>query len=552
MRIFLLWLVTLFSVASQAATITQEEAKAKAERLLGKKMMGVQMACARANHVQESPTYYLFNAEDGQGFVITAADEGMGDVLGYSQTSSIPVGGKMPCGLEFFLNIYDQVVVSLREQGETFASQVNSTTNEDGAFLYTAEWGQDAPYNNMCPVVDGKHCVTGCVATGMAEILHFWKWPLKSEGYGWATIGSGAPFGSSLEHEYNWEAMKNTTPENLASTESWQTLSQLLYDCGLSVNMVYGTGGSGSSMSSAMKAFYSNFGYNPNTLRIYHKDCFTDEEWFSIIKNEIDAGRPVCESAQTYDEKNDAYEGHFFVVDGYDLNGMLHVNWGWDGSSNAYYSPLLMNPSTFKFNISNILLAGIIPAKNGETGTPTEYMTMKYAPEISVSGENLRSITFSVSAGGFMNINANDYRWQVTVGLFNTNNEMIADLKTGRVLTSVELSAGYYTNSMYNVACKLSGNYPDGDYALRIVFREYGTQDWLLPDTYGGKNKNAIYVKIQGNTYTVTDGSNYLTGVSTVSTTTASPQHTIYDLYGRKVNNLRKGIFVKDGKKVIY
>jgi len=62
MRIFLLWLVTLFSVASQAATITQEEAKAKAERLLGKKMMGVQMACARANHVQESPTYYLFNS----------------------------------------------------------------------------------------------------------------------------------------------------------------------------------------------------------------------------------------------------------------------------------------------------------------------------------------------------------------------------------------------------------------------------------------------------------------------------------------------------------
>lgn len=551
----LLWVTIMFSLVTQAGTLTQEEAKIKAEGLLGKTVEEVQTTNSRTNYIQEAPAYYLFNAEDGQGFVIMAADEEMGDILGYSKNASIPIGEKIPCGLEFYLNAYEHAVVASRDHSTSYASYNNTTLDEHGdAFLYTAEWGQGAPYNNMCPIINGSHCVTGCVATGLAELMYYWKWPVKGTGYSWATIGEGDPIGASLEHEYNWAAMMNTTKENLASAEASEAIAQLMYDCGLSVNMVYGTGGSGSSMSMAMKALFSYFGYNPNTLRILHKDCCTDDEWFSNLKYEIDAGRPVLVSAQSRNDKTDELEGHFFVIDGYDSKGMLHVNWGWDGEYNAYYSPLLMNPSaTMKFNIRNIILMGITPAKNGETGTPTEYMTMQYAPIVSVSGENLKSIGFNVITGGFMNINANDHKWQATIGLFNTKNEMLADVKSSRVFATIDLPAGYYTyEQSHQISCKIPTGYPDGDYALRVVFRESGTQQWLLPDTYGGKAKNGIYIKMLGDRFKVTDGTDYMTSVSAPEVNPSAGQEPLYDLFGRKANTTRKGIYIQNGRKVVY
>ena len=54
--------------------------------------------------------------------------------------------------------------------------------------LIQTEWGQSAPYNYMCPdenMLDKgdkgynaeKRCLTGCVATAMAQIMYYWKWP---------------------------------------------------------------------------------------------------------------------------------------------------------------------------------------------------------------------------------------------------------------------------------------------------------------------------------------------------------------------------------------
>lgn len=44
----------------------------------------------------------------------------------------------------------------------------------------TSQWHQGSPYNDQCPnLTPGKdeHAVVGCVATAMAQIMYYWKWP---------------------------------------------------------------------------------------------------------------------------------------------------------------------------------------------------------------------------------------------------------------------------------------------------------------------------------------------------------------------------------------
>jgi hypothetical protein len=47
------------------------------------------------------------------------------------------------------------------------------------------QWSQVSPYNDLCPVLTpglDEHCVVGCVATAMAQVMYYWKWPLTGTG----------------------------------------------------------------------------------------------------------------------------------------------------------------------------------------------------------------------------------------------------------------------------------------------------------------------------------------------------------------------------------
>jgi len=44
----------------------------------------------------------------------------------------------------------------------------------------TSQWHQDSPYNDQCPLLTpgtDERTAVGCVATALAQILYYWKWP---------------------------------------------------------------------------------------------------------------------------------------------------------------------------------------------------------------------------------------------------------------------------------------------------------------------------------------------------------------------------------------
>ncbi|MBO7434115.1 MAG: C10 family peptidase [Salinivirgaceae bacterium] len=332
--------------------------------------------------------YYIFAAADG-GFAIISADDAVQPVLGYSKTSPvcevsanklfagqldryaeiISIKKKSNMRSRRVLNAWrmfaesDSVVIDSVPVDSVLVDTVLVDTIPVDTIvavdtikpiqLITSTWGQDSPYMDSCPTY------VGCVAVAMGQIMRYHKWPEKGRGwhkyipsenpeYGWLSANFGAT-------TYEWDFM----PDRLRSRSSLvekRAVQQMLYHVGVAVNMSYTEEGSGSSEYIAAMALCTYFNYNHETMKVCAADEYTADDWIALIKSEIDAGRPVLYAGMSSDE------GHAWVVDGYDANDYLHVNWGWDGDFDGYFAPDNLLLETSLYSTDNTAVIGIQPA----------------------------------------------------------------------------------------------------------------------------------------------------------------------------------------------
>jgi hypothetical protein len=232
----------------------------------------------------------------------------------------------------------------------------------------TALWGQYAPYNNLCPVVNGEweRSLTGCVATAMAIIMQANRWPAHGKGviggYTTSTYPTYiAPY-SIESHVYDWDLMSQDDVVN-GNTDRWSeeqifNVAQLIHDCGVASEMDYSHDGSGTITGLLQKAVSNNFSFSKNASMI-KRALYSQDDWFALLKNEIDCGRVIY-----YGALSEA-GGHAFVCDGYETGPMgqqIRINWGWNGSYNGFYSlDLSIEDRKVHFTDDQEALIGLAP-----------------------------------------------------------------------------------------------------------------------------------------------------------------------------------------------
>ena len=136
---------------------------------------------------QGNAAYYVFNNGDSDGFVIVSGDDRTEQVLGYSLDGHID-DGNIPENLKWVLEGYERQISHLQEDsgGSIAQGPMNapkalvSRPVHNSILLKTPYWDQGN--NRMTPEIDGEHCLTGCVATAMAEIMAYHRWPQKRLG----------------------------------------------------------------------------------------------------------------------------------------------------------------------------------------------------------------------------------------------------------------------------------------------------------------------------------------------------------------------------------
>ena len=562
-RIELALLSLSLSLYAMAGTIDVTKAASKAVKMLGKEVVTTNTLTtkvrARVATQSASPAYYIFNAADGKGFVIISGEEAMPELVGYSYTNTFDEANMHP-GLVDMLDYYTQVVNDVRagEVEVDYRPMLRAPKVLAGP-LCKVQWGQDEPYNTLCPEDNGVKCPVGCVATAMAQIMYHFEWPKVGEGslrYACSLPGVSILSSNFSEHEYVWSEMKATKKDNMASETAAAAVAQLSYDCGIASRMDYTAEGSGTLDDQAMYAMYTHFGYKASPLRIEYRNCYaTQEEWNDLVKSEINANRPVLYAG--HDSNGNG--GHEFIVDGYDEEDNFHVNWGWDGKSDGYYAIFTLHPSNsrYTFKESQSMICGIEPDPSGEDKTPPQWRMYLYnAPSVKKDTCQIGE-KFTYTLGEFYNHAGLAHTWTYGAALYSLDGEQLAMLtKVTDKNTHQVLSYYYGHNAQSTVSIAIPEGTADGYYALRTVFRQREKdangqeiyKDFVLPNMEGGQALNNVFIKVENG-----DVIFNVELPAAIDQIAANPlqSHSIYNLYGQPQHGLQRGINIVNGKKIL-
>lgn len=373
----------------QAKAIAEKQAALLGVTIDQKAMTKARKQGSKGEITLSQESYYVFPNANSKGFTIVSGDDRLPEIVGYSSQGSYDENN-LPEGFVSFMkayqNLYNKVNLGDAEALKNLA-EIKAWRNKKNAsaastsavapLLGNIEWDQTSPYNNMCPRYDSVHvAATGCVATAMAQVMAYYKYPkqLKADIPGYVNRWNGIPMEiptiTREEGIYDWDNMlPKYNKEANATQQQKDAVAKLMYHCGAAVKMSYGPE-SAASVSASKLAKY--FGYDADLMMDLSRSSFTLDKWMQIIDTELAAGRPVLYGGQASDG------GHQFICDGKDGEGLYHINWGWSGSQNGYFDLSLLNPekggtgsgnSTEGYNRLCSMTIGIAP-DNGVVDAP--------------------------------------------------------------------------------------------------------------------------------------------------------------------------------------
>ena len=514
-RLILLLIGVVLAFSVNAGTVDRTTAKEKAMKFMpGKHFVESKpFALARARQPEKADAFYVFNAEGNQGYVIISADDRTQEVLGYAEYGNLDET-TMPENMKWWL---EDIARQIEAIGTTLKPAVRNATRASMSAiepLIKTEWGQDGPYNNMCP--DGNHvdfdeagyntnnrCITGCVATAMAQVMYYWQWPNTCEGIDEYSMGHWDNKGTDENPDwkftevckihalpattFEWDKMK-LKYETGDTGEAADAVAKLMRYCGQAATMEYGTDVSLAHLyPSAMVKF---FNYNKD-CRELSRDNYTSANWEQMVYQELAEGRPVLYSGQST-----SYGGHQFIVDGYRSDGLYHMNWGWRYLGS--YSVLTVadvtdeqgmsgsqNESAFQFLQS--ALFGVRPAEDGEVMHPAfyayidEFETKEYTR--ASADANFADVKLSAIINGEYNMEpTEEIDIEIGWGLYQ-NDKFVSCLSAAK--TTLPLYT--YMNLTHTATIFFGAGLPEGNYQICQIYRYADNEDWtqcLNSDVY--------------------------------------------------------------------
>ena len=344
-------------------------------------------------------TYYVVNLAGG-GYVVTSGDTAMEPVLAYSKegvwntnaaenplmamlnidvaatmaelSSANSAGGSSSGGGLRLAAGSGEATASVQQQAAAAKwARLKAAASSKGGrrlmasapsdlrvnYLLATKWGQSGhgenyytPGNGVANNANGHVC--GCVATMGAQTMKYWEWPKNTNitataGWyadvvysggtkkGWnmdgyyqtASSSSKTAWSPAFGGTYDWSYMKNS-PSSSDGTTYKQAIGKLCRDVGLSCYMTYASGGSSSPGSIFGHRLVDQFAYANSKITYGWNDASK-----AAMLASFDAGMP-CPTI---------VPNHAIVADGYGYDGsgtvFVHFNFGWSGSSDAWYTP---------------------------------------------------------------------------------------------------------------------------------------------------------------------------------------------------------------------
>ena len=470
---------------------------------------------SRLVYTAENDRFYVFDRGARGGFVVVSGDDRLPQVLGYGESgdfSSINI----PPSVKYWMDEMNRQIAYLQTHGNAVAHHPAKRVTAVAPLVAT-RWDQGAPYNDQCPTYTTPagatfRAVTGCVATGVAQVMNYYQWPDVGRGSHsyHCNVNDMTPTDLSVDYsqsQYRWDLMLNDYYEN-SSPESCEAVAKLMSDVGISMNMGYGSS-SGAQEVTALQAMKRYFKYNENSY-ILNRDYYSAEEWDQFMFNELIAQRPVIYCGYSIDPTGAS--GHCFILDGVDNDGYYHVNWGWGGSYDGYFLVSVLAPGggmDFKYGQDGFF--GLVPETRANEIEDVMYIRTQLLP-----------VTYSVPVGSRIDLKTDNFNVEgnmldtagyeqqgdrrryyalipMSLGIFDKNG---TERQHQQIDYKQSMDNWYVFNNLFSI--DLLPDLEDGEYKIKLNYSQDGGANYDHETLdFSGKE---LFVKM-----TVRDGIAYLT-----------------------------------------
>ncbi|MBX7240964.1 MAG: C10 family peptidase [Bacteroidia bacterium] len=549
--------LTLLFSAALGQSVSLETAKTVATNFYFSKdftknaRKDIKITDTRVEKTQDETLLYIFTMNE-EGFVIVANEQKVKPVLAYGIQEGGSPDSDNPA-FNYWLKNYKDQIADLRKnhpqyrvpqevtaqwsalQSDNFdreaANQLQKQMNPNGNMntmtvspLLTTNWGQGSSaspsYNYYCPSSGGVTAITGCVATAMAQVMRYYQHPAYGNGsqsytepanynnMGVMTTASygvlSATFGTTT---YGWANMPATI-NSASPLAQRQAVGRLMSHCGISVEMDYSPSSSGANTPDAAAAFEDHFYYSNSGF--LSRSAYTLLLWKTLLKSALDGSKPVLYRGRDNVENT----GHAWVCDGYDANEYFHMNWGWNGSSNGYFSVDDLTPGSGYYNDSQGVIINS-PKSMTLSSTSKSFCYAAASSSVSVTCSSVWTVTDNASwittsaISGFGNGSFNINVTQNTTGAQRTGTVTVKGNGVVRTITVTQKGQVAFTS--------VSTFYP-GTYGAKYSFSITSTGTFTVSD-------NASWITL--NTLSGSSASTSVTFTTTSNTTGAVRNGTI-------------------------
>ncbi len=404
-----------------------------------------------------APALYVFD-QGNEGYLVVSADDVAAPILGYSTTGTFDPNN-IPENMRWWLGQYKlEIEAAAKASAQSYYRAAEDTRQPIEPLIKTT-WNQGEPYNCEAPYyLDGEQCVTGCVATAMAQVMNYHKWPKEFKAdfaYKWGKVGTNLIW-NDPKVVLDWDNMLDSY--NNGYTPAQKTaVGTLMKACGYSVNMNYSSDQSGANSLLITEALVNTFNYDKG-LRNAFRQFYSLTDWENLLYDEVKASRPILLSG------SNSEGGHSFVCDGYQQGGYFHINWGWGGSSDSYFLLSALNPaaqgiggSTSGYNLNQQAIIGIQPA----TTDSKESIVILCDGTFDVSTSETSNNSLYLN-GPFYNFSATTVIGTIGIRFVSKDGTIVKESFYGQNLT-FEIGGGYNLS----VNCSV----PEGSYYVYPVFK---------------------------------------------------------------------------------
>ena len=366
-----------------------------------------------------------------------------GNFLGLSET--IDTGDKIKNDNAFVFSdkiaSADQLAATIaHEAGHLLGYQhiIAADTTQLSAYSFTDSvpllnfktWDQGGTYNKYCPIdpYDGKRSLVGCGAVALAQLMYYWHYPTGFSftadeqyvnDYGAAyppcIIGDST---SAQQYKFLSFSELNNKLNNLKFNFSDDEKAAMSFAAGIILQMQYSSIGSGSLICADELTDYLTWNFN---ARQSNFDV-------TVIVDNLEKGQPVIASLWG------GPAGHYALVDGYrKTDGKFHVNMGWAGSSDGWYSLPTIGIWNVDYLIVDIFPSSETVATNINQNIDFSLIGMELASSTFTAGDKLESIYVDNHNGSSTNTAVKKF---CKVEVF---------LSTDSAINTSDLKLGYFT-----------------------------------------------------------------------------------------------------------